>query len=162
MVDGPGFFSRVDALLANLETATTTNLNVSRINGPNDRVDVNANLYLNGNVHLDDTTSFIGVIRTGGLNVASDAAVQGDLVARNVEANASIVAGGNVVSDGGLSARAVVASSLVTGRFLMAVVLCSRVQPTHVLRARLWWGQRTRALPDVLTLSVKQARYSVV
>ena len=34
VVDGPGFFSRVDALLANLETATTTNLNVSRINGP--------------------------------------------------------------------------------------------------------------------------------
>ena len=79
---------------------------MSRINGPNDRVDVNANLYLNGNVHLDDTTSFIGVIRTGGLNVASDAVVQGDLVARNVEANASIVAGGNVVSGHGGLLRA--------------------------------------------------------
>ena len=96
VVDGPGFFGQINALVADLEVVTATNLNVARINGPNDRVEVNANLHLNGNVHIDDNTSFIGVIRTGGLSVASDAQVQGDLTARNLEATASVIAAGNV------------------------------------------------------------------
>ncbi len=93
---GPTQVTLLDGRLATFQTINTTTANVNRLSGPNDRVEVNANLYLNNNVHLNDNTAFIGTIRTGGLQVAGAASFNGDVAGNNLIAQASIRAAGNV------------------------------------------------------------------
>ena len=83
---------------ANLLSMTAENANITTLNGPNDRITVNSSLALNANVILDDTTAFVGTIRTGGLQVNGAANFLGDLTGNNLRAEASIFAAGNVTS----------------------------------------------------------------
>ena len=96
VAEGTTNLSLLDAQVVTAATVNTTSAIIGLLGGPNDRVEVNANLHLNGNVHLDNDTAFIGVLRTGGLQVAGAATFNGDVARNNLVAQASIRAAGNI------------------------------------------------------------------
>ena len=88
----------LNAEVANAAAMTIGAANIGSLSGPNDRISVDGNLHLNGNVVIDENTAFVGIIRTGGLNVAGPAVFGADITGANLRATASVLAAGNVQS----------------------------------------------------------------
>ncbi|MCB9547804.1 MAG: hypothetical protein H6706_18435 [Myxococcales bacterium] len=80
----------ITATVVNATTANITNANITNLNGPGNRVSVQGELNLLGDVRLAAGTDFIGTLRAGGLITG------GDIQARNIAASGSIQAGGNI------------------------------------------------------------------
>ncbi|MCB9547808.1 MAG: hypothetical protein H6706_18455 [Myxococcales bacterium] len=80
----------ITATVVNATTANITNANITNLNGPGNRVSVQGELNLLGDVRLAAGTDFIGTLRAGGLITG------GDIQARNIAAAGSITAGGNI------------------------------------------------------------------
>ncbi|MEZ4463166.1 MAG: hypothetical protein R3F43_01260 [bacterium] len=97
----------ITVTVLNVTTANITNATVTNLNGPGNRVNVQGELNLLGDVRIGANTSFIGILKAGGLITG------GDVDARNVVASGSIQAAGNV--EAGSLLRAGVAGIWVQG-----------------------------------------------
>ena len=84
--------------VASFDAVSATNAAVTNLAGPNNRVNVESALVLGQNVHVGDNTSFIGTIRTGAVESASDITAVGGVTGQNVTATGSVVAGANIES----------------------------------------------------------------
>jgi hypothetical protein len=95
----------VSAPSAEFDVLTATQANLTRLNGPNNNIDVQGDLSLQRDVRIGNNTDFVGTVRTGGV-VASGAISSGAAIsaAGNVSSNASVLAGGDVRAGAALRA----------------------------------------------------------